>query len=102
MVDGRGQVVIPANEIREVQNQDCFLQRAGRRGGGNRVRTGYHYSCPSPKDKKWLRVTSHSIVGESFTELVDHDEEDAQGVTKATLAKRNTVEDRSVLLPVTN
>lgn len=37
------------------------------------------------------RVTSHSIVGKSFTELIDHDEEDAQGVTEAALMKTNGV-----------
>ena len=34
------------------------------------------------------RVTSHSIVRESFAELIDHNEEDAQGVTEAALPKR--------------
>lgn len=36
-----------------------------------------------------LELTSHPIVGEPLTELIDHDEEDAQRVTKATLTKRN-------------
>lgn len=31
------------------------------------------------------KLTSHPIVGESFTEFIDHDEEDAQWVAKATL-----------------
>lgn len=38
-------------------------------------------------------VTSHPIVGKSFTELIDHDEQDAQRVTEATLAERNTAQD---------
>ena len=37
------------------------------------------------------RVTSHSIVREPFAELIDHDEEDAQGVPEAALTKRNSL-----------
>lgn len=37
------------------------------------------------------RLTSHPIVGESFTEFIDHDEEDAQGVAKAALTKRKII-----------
>lgn len=35
-------------------------------------------------------VTSHSIVGESFTELIDHDEEDAQRIPEAALTNRKS------------
>lgn len=34
--------------------------------------------------------TFHAIVGKSFTELIDHNEEDAQGIPKDTLTKRNS------------
>lgn len=39
----------------------------------------------------WKIVTSHSIVGKPFAELIDHDEEDAQGITKAILRKRKSL-----------
>lgn len=65
MVDGRGEIIIPAKEIPEVQNQEC----------------------------------SHPIVGESFTEFIDHDEEDAQRVTKATLTNRETILDTLLTSP---
>lgn len=37
MVDGRGQIVVPAEEVSEVQDQECFSRQARER---NRVRAG--------------------------------------------------------------
>lgn len=59
-------------------------------GRGDTVRSCGN-SGSSLKGRKVKIVTSHSIVGKSFTELIDHDEEDAQGITKAILTKGNSV-----------
>lgn len=44
-------------------------------------------SPPTPTQAKGGANTSHAIVGEPFTKLIDHNEEDAQGVSEATLSK---------------
>lgn len=90
MVDGRGQIIVPSKEPAEVQNQECFLQRARGGGKGDKVRSCGN-SGSSLKGRRVKIITSHSIVGESFTELIDHDEEDAQGIAKAILTKGNSV-----------
>lgn len=88
MVDGCGQVVVPADEVPEVQDQQRCRQRVGRGAGLAQVAA----ISASLERAKWVTVTSHPIVGEPLTELIDHDEEDAQGVTKATLVERKTQE----------
>lgn len=57
---------------------------------GDKVRSCGN-SGSSLKGRRVKIITSHSIVGKSFTELIDHDEEDAQGITKTTLIKGNGV-----------
>lgn len=37
MVDGRGQIIVPSDEKCEVQNQECFPQRAGAGRGDTKL-----------------------------------------------------------------
>lgn len=90
VVDGSRQIVVPFKELCEVQNQECCPQRAG--GGREETQLGVSaYVLLFTQGGGVSKiVTSHSIVGKSFAELIDHDEKDAQGITKATLTKRNS------------
>lgn len=89
MVDCSGQIVIPTNEPCEVQNQECFPQWAGGGGGKHSYEWLWYLALFTQRGGMSKIFTFHAIIGKSFTELIDHDEEDAQGIPKATLTKRN-------------
>lgn len=79
----------PMNRLK-YRIRSAFCRGQGERGG-DKVRS-CGKSGSSLGGGRVRIVTSHSIVGKSLTELIDHDEEDAQGVTKAALVETNSVE----------
>lgn len=79
VVDGCGKVVIPAQEVLEIQNEhSCRENKIA--GYKPALRTG----SSRLRETQGVGRTSHAIVGEPLAELIDDDEEDAQGVAKAT------------------
>lgn len=78
VVDGCGKVVIPAQEVLEIQNEhSCRENKIA--GYKPALRTG----SSRLRETQGVGRTSHAIVGEPLAELIDDDEEDAQGVAKA-------------------
>lgn len=78
VIDGSGQVIVPVQEVPEVQHQ----HRCGQAG---------HQTLFKSKTQLWniylqsewniqILLTSHSIVGETLTEFIDNNEEDAERV----------------------
>lgn len=67
---------------------------AADRAGEGKAQLGVATATGALRARGWVSkiVTFHAIVGKSFAELIDHDEEDAQGITKATLTKTTTVQ----------
>lgn len=88
MVDGGGQIVVPSKELREVQNQERFPRQAGPGGGKTQLGAAAATDALHARGGVAKTVTSHAIVGKSFAELIDHDEEDAHGITTAILTKQ--------------
>jgi len=78
VVDGCRKVVIPPQEVLEIQYEHSCRK--------NKI-AGYKSESElgSSRDREMqdLGCTSHAIVGEPLAELIDDDEEDAQGVAKA-------------------
>lgn len=67
--------------------RSAFRSRQGR---GGKARLGVAAVTGALHARGWVSktVTFHAIVGKPLAELIDHDEEDAQGVTEATLTKQ--------------
>lgn len=71
VIDGGGQVIVPEQEVPEVQHQ----HRCGKSSVISAIFTH------AGKKNVCILLTSHAIVGEALAELIDNDEEDAQRVT---------------------
>lgn len=78
VVDGCGKVVIPAQEVFEIQNEHSCREN---KTAGYKPTSGLGNG--GLRETQGVGRTSHAIVGEPLTELIDDDEEDAEGVAKA-------------------